>query len=239
MTKPFLLIIIAYYFLYFDDSGTFHIKERSGYFVYAGYVFFCKDEADSARRKYRKALDAIKKVAPLCDEYKASNLTNNHKRSLHNAVKGFHSLSVAVKLNDIYNHIISDKKARCRYKDYVLKRSIKSFLSQAIDNKQIDPNKDITLNISVDEQHTATNGYYGLSDSIAEELQHGISNFDYGIHHKSLFNGCVKVILRYCDSKQNYLIQASDILANRVLASYSCHKPNLREKIHHKHLTFP
>jgi hypothetical protein len=202
-------------------------------------VFYSKDEVDSARRRYIKALDAIKKVAPIYKEYKASNLTKNYKRSLHNAIKDYYSLSMAVKLGVIYKHIISDKKTRCRYKDYVLKRGIKSVLSQAIESKRIRPDDDIKLYIYIDQQQTATNGYYGLSDSITEELQHGISNFDYGVYHKSLFNGSVDVNLHYCDSKHNYLIQASDILANRILASYACDKPGLRDIIHHKHLTFP
>jgi len=207
--------------------------------VYAGYVFYGKDEVDSARRKYKNALDAIKTVAPTCTEYKASNLTKNYKRSLHNAIKSYYSLSIAVNLCDIYKHIISDKKTRFRYKDYIIKCGVKSFLSQAIESKRISPDDDITLYIYIDEQYTVTNGYYSLSNSIMEELQHGVSNFDYGSHHKSLFNSRVKVNLHYCDSKHNYLIQASDILANRILASYSCNKPGLRKIIHHEHLTFP
>lgn len=86
---------------------------------------------------------------------------------------------------------------------------------------------------------TATNGYYDLRESIAEELQHGIANFDYGIVHPPLFNAEVKVKIEYCDSSHNYMIQASDILANRIWTSYFKEKPELREIDNHVTLTFP
>jgi len=224
---------------FFDDSGVFHKTESSGYFVYAGYVFFNMNDSDSAKRKYKKALSELKKSVDLEGEFKASSLNAKHKRSLHNSVREFDSLSIAVKLDRVYDHIINDKKSRGRYKDYILKRGIKSKLSEALKYERINADDDINLFIYIDEQQTATNGYYSLEASIKEELQYGIHNFDYGITHNRILNGAINVKVEYCDSKSNYLIQASDILANRVRASYFNNNQKLREIPNHSILTFP
>ena len=93
--------------------------------------------------------------------------------------------------------------------------------------------EDITITIYIDEQLTATNGYYDLRDSIMEELRYGIVNFDYGVLHQSIFNATVTVNIEYCDSSKNYLIQASDILANRIWTSYAKNDPKLRRIENH------
>ena len=224
---------------FFDDSGVFHKNERSGYFVYAGYVFTNRSTLDAAKRKYINANKALKKALGRNDELKAAGLSAKHKRSLFNAVKEYDSVSVTVNLSHIYDHILSKKHSICRYKDYALKRCIKGKMKALIESGVISKTEDITLSIFVDEQLTATNGYYNLRDSIIEELQFGISNFDYGIRHQNLFDSNVYVKLLYCDSKTNYMIQASDILANRIWASYITKNRNLRSIDNHIALTLP
>lgn len=49
-------------YFYFDDSGTFHKNEPSGYFLYAGYVFCNVNDRDIAKRKYIN-LTPIKRFA--------------------------------------------------------------------------------------------------------------------------------------------------------------------------------
>ncbi len=72
-----------------------------------------------------------------------------------------------------------------------------------------------------------------------EELRYGIVNFDYGIKHQHIFDANVKVNIEYCDSSCNYMIQASDILANRIWASYMTGNKDLRKIENHTTLTFP
>ena len=227
-------------YFFFDDSGVLHRNEKSGYFVYGGYVFTNREELDSAKHKYINANKLLKAELGRSDELKAAGLEPKHKRSLYNAVREYESISCSVRIAGVYNSILSDKKSICRYKDYVLKRCIKAKLKDLIARGKISEDEDITVEVSIDEQLTATNGYYSLRDSIMEELQHGIQNFDYGSFHKPVFNAEVKVNLRYCESKDNYLIQASDILANRIWTSFRTQKKELLRSIpNHLHLTFP
>lgn len=224
---------------FFDDSGVLHKNEPSGFFVYAGYVFTDRAQLDVAKRKYIHANKLIKEATKRYDELKAARLETKYKRSLFNSVKEYPMLSLVVDISKVYDHILSDKKSICRYKDYVLKRCIKQKLLDLIAEKILDPNESITITIYIDEQLTATNGYYSLRDSIMEELQYGIVNFDYGVRHSNVFNGNVSVYIHYCDSSKNYLIQASDILANRLWTSFRTNNPKLREIEGNTLLTFP
>ena len=124
-------------------------------------------------------------------------------------------------------------------KDYVIKRCIKKKLEQLLLDAIINKDEDIRIKVYIDEQQTSSNGYYTLRDSIIEELRYGIANFDYGVKHPHLFDGNVDVVIQYCDSSKNYMIQASDILANRIWASYMKNDRNLRKIDNHILLTFP
>lgn len=227
-------------YFFFDDSGVLHRNEQSGYFVYGGYVFLSREELDNAKRKYISANKAIKLELERTDELKAAGLEAKHKRALYTVVRKYESISCSVNIPRVYDSIISSKNSICRYKDYVLKRCVKAKLQDLIDKGKLEPDEDIIIEVNIDEQLTATNGYYSLRDSIKEELQHGIFNFDYGTFHKPIFDAQVDINLRYCESKNNYLIQASDILANRIWTSYRTGNSKLLNNIpNHLHLTFP
>lgn len=156
-----------------------------------------------------------------------------------NSINQYDSVSVIVDISKIYDNILAYKKSICRYKDYILKRCVKKKLQELITDGHISKDKDITVSIFIDEQLTASNGYYDLRDSIMEELRYGIVNFDYGIRHPHVFDSNVTINIQYCDSSKNYLIQASDILANRIWTSYRTGNKNLRLLRKHTTLTFP
>lgn len=171
---------------------------------------------------------------------KAAGLNANQKRSLFNSIREYDSVSAAVDIRRVYGYILDNKKSICRYKDYILKLCVKRKLRDFIQQGIVSPDDDVNLHIYIDEQLTATNGYYDLRDSIVEELQHGIISFNYGMLHPKVLNGNVTVSIEYCESKCNYLIQASDILANRIWTSYRVDNPALRNSIpNHLPLTFP
>ncbi|WP_029546178.1 DUF3800 domain-containing protein [Selenomonas sp. AB3002] len=226
-------------YFFFDDSGVLHKNNKTGIFVYAGYVFESRLDLDNAKRKYKALVNEIRAALGRTDEIKAFGLSNNHKRALYNVLRNEESLSVVVNINKVYTSILSSSKSICRYKDYIMKRAIKSKIRDLIDKQILDSQQDITIRISVDEQLTSTDGIYGLKETVKEELQNGIANYDYGTFHEPLFSSNVHVDVRYCESKSNYMIQACDILANRIYTSYRDKNPNLRNIPNHKNLTFP
>ncbi|WP_207709358.1 DUF3800 domain-containing protein [Acutalibacter sp. 1XD8-36] len=231
--------IIRDIYFFFDDSGVLHRNEPSGFFVYAGYVFLSRQDLEDAKRKYIHANRQIRLSTNRKGELKAAGLSFKHKRALFTPLQNCETVSLAVDISRVYESILSDKRAICRYKDYVLKRGIKSKLQDMIRRGLLYPTENVRLHINIDEQLTATNGYYNLRDSILEELVYGISNWDYGTFHPNVFSSEVSVDILYCESKSNYLIQASDILANRIWTSYRTNNIKLRAISNHLALTFP
>ncbi len=110
---------------------------------------------------------------------------------------------------------------------------LKFCLQDLVSSNIIDPNIDTKIIVQVDEQLTSSNGIYNLEQSIYEEFKHGILNFNYGTIHPKIFNKNLIVKVIYCDSKHNYLIQASDIIANRVFSAIRNNKPQLIPKNKH------
>ena len=226
-------------YFFFDDSGVLHKNHPIHYFVYAGFVFENKETKNGASRKYRNAVKKIRTTTKREDEIKSFGSEKQHKRSLYNVLRSEQSLSAVVDIPRVYDNILSSKKSIHRYKDYVLKRLVKSKLLEMIAIGTINPNENIEIFVYVDEQATATDGFYSLRDSIFEEVKRGISNYDYGTFHEPIFSKNVEVTVEFCDSKHNYLIQASDILANRIWTSYVSNKVELRNIPNHNHLLFP
>ncbi|MDY2987982.1 MAG: DUF3800 domain-containing protein [Peptoniphilus sp.] len=226
-------------FIFVDDSGTLHKNSNNDYFIYAGYLFLDKDKKEDAKRQYKSLNRRIANELQRNDELKGCNLTPKHKRALFNVMRNEYSFHVAVKISNIYTYILENKKSIVRYKDYIIKRILKYSINELIKKEKINPYEDLKINIGIDEQLTSTNGFYTLKDSVYEELKTGITNYDYGTFHKPIVFGELEVCVYYCDSKSNYLIQASDILANRIFVSYRDNRQNLRKINRHFILTLP
>ena len=226
-------------FFYFDDSGQLHRNDKAGRFVYAGYVFIGRDELNDAKRKYKSINRVTKQATGRTDEIKAYGLLPKYKRFLYNSMRSYQSLSVSVDISRLYERVLCNKKSICRYKDYALKRIIKAKLIELIRLKKILPCEDTILDISIDEQLTASNGHYSLKESVFEELRNGIVNYDYEKNYPPIFTSNLDVRVAYCVSSVNYMIQASDILANRIWSSYIANNPKWRDIPNHTALTLP
>lgn len=223
---------------YADDSGNLHRNERSGHFVYGGYVFTDKGFMDQKHREYRSLAESICEKLNI-EEAKAFHLKPKHKRSLMNVMRDVESFSSVSKVSQVYDSILDNKRSRCRFKDYVLKRAIKQKLVKMIAERKIDPNLPTRLTIFIDEQPTATNGFYALRESIHEEFTSGFHSFDYNTRHPNVFNSILHVEVHYRSSHANFLIQASDILANRVWSGTITKNDTLLDVPLHSRLIYP
>jgi hypothetical protein len=226
-------------YVYIDDSGVFHPNSPRGYFIYGGYVFLDKGSKTKSLSRYKKLSREINVELGRTGELKAFGLATKHKRALFNIMKNEESFCCVVRLSQINKVILDNKLSIHRYKDYALKIAIKRKLEELISETKVQDNIKTNLCIMIDEQHTASNGYYKLQQSIYEELRHGIKNFDYGVFHPPIFTNDLTVSVMFCDSSKNPLVQASDILANRFLGSFTNDNEKLRRKPNHKTVEFP
>lgn len=226
-------------YFYFDDSGVLHNNAPCNYFVYAGLSFVDYKDMEKSKRLYRNISSQIKESLDIDGELKSAGLARNHKSSLYRSIKNIDSVGVSVDISRVYANILSNKKSIHRYKDFVLKMAVKRQIKYYIESGIINSNEDVKIIVNIDEQATATDGFYGLRDSIYEELKKGIINFDYGKFHEPVFSKEVKVEVNYCDSACNFLIQASDVLANRIWCSYKSDTRSLRAIPNHRCIHLP
>jgi hypothetical protein len=113
-------------------------------------------------------------------------------------------------------HIIADAASKRRFTDYAIKRLVKQTMITLIEDERIDPYKPVRLMLNIDQQSTKSNGYYGLDQGIAEDLLHGVHNFNYHTYYKPILYEGLDLELRYCRSDKNYAIQASDLVAGTI-----------------------
>ena len=226
-------------YTFIDDSGVLHKNADNKHFIYAGYIFLDKPSKESAKRKYKKLNREISRKIRRSDELKACNLSTSNKRALFNVMRKELSFHVCVEIDRVYSSILQDKKSIVRFKDYALKRLLKQVFVELINSEDINPHEDMRIFINIDQQLTSTDGYYGLRDSIIEEFRYGIINHNYGCLYQPIVFANLDVELKYCDSKHDYLIQASDILANRMFAMYRDNKKSLFPKNRHIQLLLP
>ena len=225
--------------LFIDDSG--RLDKNCKYFVYAGYCFIEDSSKNKAKSRYKKLVKEIAEKNNFDFELKASNLSNKkHKNALYKILSNEISFSVVVENEDIKKQeILQEKRTRQRFKDYSVRRIVKNLLECLINKGRIDPNEDMHLFVNIDQQGFATNGLYGLGDGIREECKCGISNFNYGMLFKPIVFGEFEVETKSCVSSNDFLIQAADILANRIWKSYILDEPSLRKIPNHTLLLLP
>lgn len=207
--------------------------------MYAGFCFISDGDKISAKKRYRSLNTKIKKTKAIDGELKASNIERKHRNALFKVLKDEISFSVSVNLSSVQASVMMDKKSRQRFKDYAIKRVVKNLFKKLIEQGLISKTDDIELFVNIDQQGFATNGLYGLGDGILEELKYGITNFNYGTFYPPILEGKFIVHTKSCVSENDYLIQAADILANRIWNSYEKQVSELRDIPNHTFLNLP
>lgn len=218
-------------YIFMDDSGKLNLNENSC--IYGGLFFYSNKDHINFINKYRSIINSIKcsychkdknNCHQNCVEIKGTTkLKSKDKRHLFNLLKQQNNYGVFINNNRVYNKIMNDKAARGRYSDYAQKRIIKEIVLYSIQNKLIDPNKELVLNIKIDEAKTKSNGYYNLKDSIYEELVNGIINYDYSIIHQPLLKQGLRIKVKNYNSKYNFGIQGADFISHYLHGQYEQH----------------
>lgn len=204
-------------FVYADESGVFDYKHNK-VFVFGGLIFLDKDEKDSAQRLYIAAekVQRDNGAARGHSEMKAIYLENKQKYSMFRSMNHYHRFGVVVEQEHVNKKIFDNKKTKQRYLDYAFKIAVKSELQKMLYNNEICKNSIENIYVFMDEHTTATNGRYELREALENEFKNGTYNMTWEKYFPPLFPGMKSVDLKLKDSKQDALIRAADIVANRL-----------------------
>ena len=204
-------------YVYSDESGVFD-KVHNEYYIYGGIILLSKEEKSHISNRYLKAERIIKckEHKDKTEEAKASKISNHSKGKLFRALNQVNKFSVVIHQEEIFNNIYKSKKTKQRYLDYAYKMSIKHAFINLINQNKIIKDDIENIYFNVDEHSTATDGIYELREALESELKTGTYNYTYSKFFEPLFPNVKSVNLNYCNSANNTLFRASDIIANRI-----------------------
>lgn len=203
--------------IYSDESGVFD-QVHNDYFVFGGILFLSKEERDICSRMYKKAENDIRhsRKYDFEQELKASFVSNKDKGKLYRSLNRFYKFGVIVDQKKVYQYIFKNKKTKQRFLDYAYKIAVKNCLLRLMGKGVIDKTEHTNMYFYMDEHTTATDGRYELRESLEEEFKIGTMNFEYNIFHNPIFDNLHTLALTFYDSKDNTLIRAADIVANKI-----------------------
>lgn len=227
-----------------DDSGQLVQNNKDELvFTYGGIFFLSLEEQNDFSRQYKALVNKIKpKYCPdykindaitenfcathnynncnyRCPELKSNMLRPKDRRRLLNFIKRYNTSVAVVSNHQLRDAVFNTKASKGRYKDYVIRREVKEIIKNLIYQNKINPKIPVRIILNLDEQTTISNGYYSLAGGIKEELQFGISNFDYGIFFEPILSK-VNVQINYKNSYYNFPVQAADLLVGEVRHAY-------------------
>lgn len=197
------------YLIFLDDSGQLHPNYPQGdFFVYGG-LLVKESEFHKANTGYKKLVRQVKKEKGITGELKTSDMSTGTRRRLLNGLSKLpgEQIFVSVKVSTIKRVNFSSKRDVVRYKNYIVMRLIEDLIKT---NKL--PQNCTFTEIHIDNQNIAHSAQDSLQDYLFNTFN--LDNY-YNAHlqyQQTTFNCDFRV--HYKDSDTNYLIQASDLLAN-------------------------
>lgn len=202
-------------YIYSDESGVLD-KTHNDYFVFAGLIFFNKEDKDICSRKYQAAEKAISKRYPKNIELKGSLILNKDKGKLFRSLNNYIKFAVVIEEKELLDSIFNSKKSKQRYLDYAFKICLKKTFQQLHHDGLLDFKEVKNIYIYADEHTTATDGKYELTEALLQEFKFGTHNWNYRVFFPPIFPNLNSLAVKYCNSKTNTLIRSADIIANRI-----------------------
>lgn len=203
-----------------DDSGK--LNENEQFFIYGGFISTNKKELDENKRKFKGLIRSIKKNNEYyknIKELKGNNTKyNDRKRINHMISKNFRTIGLCVTTKNLrLKTILTDKKTRGRYQDFIIKLLVKASINQLISENIINPEKSVKLVLNMDQETKVSNGYYNLKDGIYQELIHGIYNYNFNTFNNPILKNELFIEFNYLDSINSINAQIADFTAHSNL----------------------
>lgn len=223
--------------VYLDGAGNLHEKDAVPHFVLGGYYFLSENDRNYAKRSYIKKASSIRTKIGHQGELKAKHLSfsyPNEQTKLLKLMNKYDSLYAHVNIRRIRKkENITQKKDINNYKVYILTLLIRELFTELIRLERINSNQSLKLQIFIDQDKRASNGWYDLSESIRRELLVGKAN-NYYNQIPPVFESekpPMEIKVQQFDSKCEPLGQAADMLVNRIWNNYRYGQANVLNHI--------
>lgn len=201
-----------------DESGVFD-RNRDDFFVFGGLVLDAGKREPSDVANLFSDMEAKMRMKPEysnVNELKATSLSFQDRRRMFSILKPFHKFGVIITLDNVLDRIFTSRKSKQRYQDYAYKIGLKNALKELIRIGMLNVDDSLRFSIVVDQHQTATDGRYELEEGLLMELKEGTYNMRFDKYFEPLFRNTESLKVVLADSKDNVLIRAADIIANRV-----------------------
>ncbi|MCT4469372.1 DUF3800 domain-containing protein [Mycoplasma sp. HS2188] len=222
--------------IFTDESGVFDSKNNK-YYILAGILIFSKEERINAELKYRDVEINIKTNLKMDNktELKAYLTPPKYKRRLLNTMNKYYKFGIVIDLKKVYDRIMDSKFHKQSFQDYAYSRGVKEFLLFLERKNLISLDKINAINFFLDQRPTSTSGWYDLCQSIRKELKFGKYDENFSNFRPGIIPNAKNIELKYLDSKSNYLIRASDFLANNLFYLWNKKDEKSRSEYLKKH----
>lgn len=201
-----------------DESGVFD-RNRDRFFTFGGLILDAENgEVSKLSSSYSSMEEKLRKKDEYTgvNELKATKLSFQDRRRMFATLKPFYKFGIVITLDEILDRIFTSKKSKQRYQDYAYKIGLKNALKQLIFTGILSVEDLLRFNITVDQHATATDGRYELEEGLLMELKEGTYNMRFDKFFEPLFRNTQSLRVVFADSKDNVLVRAADIVANRI-----------------------
>ena len=203
------------YNLYLDDSGNLHVNSGNKYFFYGG-LLVKESNKNKLKNNYRKRVRSIlDNNTSYGDEIKGFNVKNRHRKHLLENLKTNNTqVFIAIDQEQCPDLDRKSKKDIVRFKNYTIKYMIVGLFIKGYLNECSE------LRVIMDNQNIAVSAKNSLEDYL-----HNCINYEKYFQKDTktrefLVDKKITITVEYCDSKQNYLVQAADLLVNTMWKYY-------------------
>lgn len=187
--------------IYSDESGVF--DKNNKHFVFGVLLFSNSNTYQSCMRNFINLESLLKNKHQINNELKGSMLNYEEKKRLVKMINKYaHILIIRIKIDEIKQEILNDKKTRQRYLDYAFKIGLKKHLLYLNKKQQLDLKTIDNIMIFQDQHTTATNGIYELRESILQEFKYGSFNYSWDTYFEPITSNLKNIFLKFCDSKK-------------------------------------
>lgn len=197
------------YYLFLDDSGQLHPNYPLGRnFVYGGLLVSEKNY-HGINKSYKNLVKKIKREKGIKGELKTSMMDISTRRRLLKRLSKYscEQAFVSVDVHSLVRINFNNKKDVVRYKNHIIRRLIEKLINEGKIPKCCN-----LLEVNIDNQNIA----HSSIDSLEDHLFNYFNEENYYLIHMQYDTTSFKsdFIVKYRDSKTDYMIQAADLLAN-------------------------